>query len=290
MSKQIKKAVFPVGGLGTRFLPATKAMPKEMLPIVDKPLIQYAFEEAQAAGIEQFIFITGRNKNIISNHFDHVYELQKVLSDSEKTDLLKITSDWLPEAGNVAFVRQQKPMGLGHAVLCAKNFIGNEPFAVLLADETFVSNQPLLKSMVGDYVKKGGNVVAVDEIEIENSYKYGIADIEDKSSLKIKGMVEKPKPEDAPSNLALVGRYILQPEIFDYLEKTKKGSGGEIQLTDAMSDMLSSSDYYAHKFDGDRYDCGTQRGYLQANIGFALERDDLRESTIETIKKFAAEL
>ena len=287
MIKKVKKAVFPVGGLGTRFLPATKVMPKEMLPVVDKPLIHYAFEEAQAAGIEQFIFITGRNKNIISNHFDHAYELQKVLDQEEKTDLLSKVRDWLPKAGQIAFVRQQQPLGLGHAVLCAKHFIGDEPFAVLLADEMFLTKKPLLKDMLEQYYETGGNMIAVDEIEKENTHKYGIVDIADKKTLKIKNMVEKPKPKDAPSNLAIIGRYILQPEIFNFIEKVKKGAGGEIQLTDAMANMLKSgNDFYARKLNGRRFDCGSRLGFLEANLAFALELPDMRSRVKEMLKEY----
>lgn len=283
--RRIRKAVFPVGGLGTRFLPVTKAMPKEMLPVVDKPLIQYAFEEAQAAGIEQFIFITGRNKNIIGNHFDHAYELQKILDQKEKKDLLAKAKDWLPEAGRIAFIRQQEALGLGHAVLCAKDFIGDEPFAVLLADEMFICKKPLLKQMVETYNKRGGNIIAVNEIDRQDTDKYGIVDIAEKASLRIKNMVEKPKQSKAPSNMAIIGRYILQPEIFTYLEKTSKGAGNEIQLTDAMVKLLKKQEFYGHHLNGRRYDCGSVEGFLEANIAFALERSDLKTKVRKMLKE-----
>ena len=222
---KIKTAIFPVGGLGTRFLPATKAMPKEMLIVLDKPLIHHAFEEAKAAGVEKFIFVTGRNKNIIENHFDHAFELQKTLEEKEKDEILALTRDWLPKAGSIAFVRQQSPLGLGHAVLCAKNFV-NEPFAVLLADELFLAKKPVLAQMVDAY--KGGNMILVDKIQPHETGSYGIIKADEAG--RIMQMVEKPKPADAPSNLAIVGRYILQPEIFSYLENQATGAGGEVQL------------------------------------------------------------
>ncbi len=285
MKKRIKKAIFPVGGLGTRFLPATKCMPKEMLPVVDKPIIQYAFEEALEAGIEMFIFITGRNKNIISNHFDHVFELQRVLSDKEKKDLLSKVKDWLPKAGQIAFIRQQEPLGLGHAVYCAKNFIGDEPFAILLADEMFLSKKPVLKQMIELYQETEGNIVAIGEIPPKDSTKYGVVSVKKKYKkyVEIDSMVEKPNPKDAPSNLAIAGRYILQPEIFSYLNKTSKGSGGEIQLTDAMSEMLKKQRFFGHMYEGRRYDCGDKEGFIEANLAFALDRPEIRRSLLKSI-------
>lgn len=290
MTKALKKAIFPVGGLGTRFLPATKSMPKEMLPIASKPLIQYAFEEAVAAGIEQFIFVTGRNKNAISNHFDHSYELQNVLSEKEKTEALALTKDWLPPAGQIAFLRQQQPLGLGHAVWCARNFIhDDEPFAVLLADEMFLSSTPLLKQMAEQHAKTGGNVVAVAEIPRDKTDSYGIIDIEEEKDnlVSIKGMVEKPAPDAAPSTTSIVGRYILNPDIFQYLGQKQKGSGGEIQLTDAMNHTLANgSPYYGLRFEGKRFDCGSRIGFLEANIEFALERDDMRDNVLKLLEKY----
>lgn len=293
MIKPLRKAVFPVGGLGTRFLPATKAMPKEMLPVVDKPLIQYAFEEAQEAGIEQFIFVTGRNKNIISNHFDHSYELQAILGEKEKKTELRLTKDWLPKAGQVSFTRQQEPLGLGHAVWCARNLVGDEPFAVLLADVIIQSEMACLAQMKEVYDKFGGSVIAVGEVEKKDVSKYGIIEPEGQVKkgqkvIEIKGMVEKPKPENAPSNLAITGRYILEPEIFSYLESSKTGAGGEIQLTDAMARMLKNNDFRALKFAGREFDCGDKAGFLEANIAFALERQDLRQDVKNLLKKYSA--
>lgn len=282
---KVKVAVFPVGGLGTRFLPATKAMPKEMLPVVDKPLIQYAFEEAVNSGIEKFIFITGRNKNIISNHFDHVYELQKTLEDKQKNEVLALTRDWVPEPGSVAFVRQQKPLGLGHAVYCAKNFIGDEPFAVLLADELFKSEIPALKQMIDGY--ESGNMVGVQEISPEDTGSYGIVDAGDDG--EVKTMVEKPSPEDAPSNKAIVGRYILSPDIFDVLQGQKTGAGGEVQLTDAIESMIQSktAKTKAITLDSERFDCGNRRGFLEANIAFAMADNELSPYMSEILKKYS---
>jgi UTP--glucose-1-phosphate uridylyltransferase len=292
MSKQkIRKAVFPVGGLGTRFLPATKSMPKEMLPVVNKPLIHYAFEEAAAAGIEQFIFVTGRNKHAIEDHFDHVYELQNVLSSKNKNNELKETSDWLPDAGNVIFTRQQEPLGLGHAVWCARNFIGNEPFAVILADDMVLAKTPCMKQMVAAYDKSGGNILGVMDIPRAQTASYGILDIEksaktpDKRLVKAKSLVEKPQPKDAPSTLSIIGRYILQPDVFTMLDKQKPGAGGEIQLTDAISRLKS---VYGYRFDGVRYDCGSLAGFVAANVAYALERDDISAQVLEELRNVIA--
>lgn len=288
MAKKIKKIILPVGGLGTRFLPATKSMPKEMLPVFNKPLIQYAFEEAKNAGIEEFIFITGRNKNSINNHFDHAYELQEVLSQKSKNHELEITKGWIPEAGQIAFIRQQQPLGLGHAIWCARNFIGDEPFAVILADELLkFSNKSFLSEMVDSYHKydKKVNLTAVTKIAKEESNRYGIIDYEMvDNSLKIKNMVEKPNPEEAPSNYAMIGRYILQPEIFKYLATHTKGSGNEIQLTDAMHKLLSEQDFYALNYEGERYDCGNPVGFLDANIAYGL--DKYPSEVKEILKKY----
>lgn len=292
MIQKVKTAVFPVGGLGTRFLPATKSIPKEMLPVVDKPLIQYAFEQAQAAGIERFVFITGRNKNVISNHFDHVYELQRVLSDKEKKHLLSLTKDWLPEAGNTVFIRQQEPKGLGHAIYCARHFVKDEPFAVLLADEMFLSEKPFLQEMVELYEETGGNVISIAEVPDEDVSKYGIVDVGPLKNnvVKIKGLVEKPKKEDAPSNLSITGQYILHPDVFSYLSQAREGTGGEVQITDTLQAMLKKHPCHGVMFRGERFDCGGKEGWLEANIAFALARDDMRESTIAMIKRYAAKL
>jgi UTP--glucose-1-phosphate uridylyltransferase len=290
MTKPIKKAVFPVGGLGTRFLPATKAIPKEMLPVVAKPLIQYAFEEAVEAGIEEFIFITGRNKSAINNHFDHAFELQSVLTADAKKDTLSRVKDWIPKSGQIAFIPQKEPKGLGHAVWCARNFIGDEPFAVLLADEMVLNpKRGLLAQMCDAYNKVGGNIIAVAEVPSEDTKKYGILDPEGDASgnlVKAKGMVEKPEPKDAPSNLSLTGRYILQPEIFSYLDNGMAAKDGEIQLTDSMAAMLKTSDFYGFKFEGKRFDCGNRVGFLEANIAYALEEADMRERVLGMLGKY----
>lgn len=289
--KKIKTAVFPVGGLGTRFLPATKSMPKEMLTVVDKPLIQYAFEEAKNAGIEQFIFITGRNKTAIEDHFDNAYELESVLNEREKENLLALAKDWMPHAGNIAFIRQQNPLGLGHAVWCAKNFINNEPFAVILADELFLSEgKSLLQNMIEQYNETGGNVLGVAEVPQKDVCKYGIVKPTEPTSkeniIKICDMVEKPSPEDAPSNISIVGRYILQPEIFDHLSKGERGQGGEIQLTDAIKATMNSVETYGVKFTGKRIDCGSHRGFLEANIAFALQNPASKEYVRAMLREF----
>lgn len=287
---KVKKAVFPVGGLGTRFLPATKAMPKEMLPIVDKPIIQYAFEEAMESGIEEFIFITGRNKGTISDHFDNSFELEYNLENKDKKDALEKAKSWMPEAGNIAFVRQQEPLGLGHAVWCARNFVGDEPFAVLLADELMIGNGNLcLKQMIEVFDDTGSPVVGFDEVPKDKTGSYGIItpDGEVKNNrVKIAGMVEKPAPEDAPSNLAIVGRYILKPEIFEHLSAHKKGAGGEIQLTDAMVELMKTQDFYGFRFNGKRFDCGSREGFLEANVACALSHDEIGGNIRETLKKY----
>ncbi len=288
--KKIKKVVFPVGGLGTRFLPATKSLPKEMLPVFNKPLIQYAFEEAVNAGIEEFIFITGRNKNSINNHFDHAYELREVLNKKSKQTELELTTKWMPQAGQIAFIRQQEPLGLGHAVWCARNFIGDEPFAVILADELLKSESGFLKEMVETYEAQGqadANIMGVYPVAKEHTNKYGIiAYSQEGQQLKITDMVEKPEPQDAPSNLALVGRYILQPGIFAELAKQEKGSGGEIQLTDAMAKLNNGQNFYAAKFAGERFDCGNPLGFLEANIAFG--HAAYPEQVAELVKKYHA--
>ncbi|NRA73596.1 MAG: UTP--glucose-1-phosphate uridylyltransferase GalU [Rickettsiales bacterium] len=278
---KIRKVIFPVGGLGTRFLPATKALPKEMLPVVNIPLIQFAFEEAQNAGIEQFIFITGRNKNAINNHFDHAYELNSILSEREKKLEISLTKDWLPDAGKIIFIRQQNPAGLGHAVLCAKDVIGNEPFAVILADELLYQKQGFLKSMIEAYNSHLGNFVGLFPVEKDKTKNYGIVSAKKSNDtiLEINEMLEKPDPKDAPSNLAIIGRYILQPTIFEFLNKTAPNKNGEIQITDAMQAMLSSTKekFYGMIFQGERFDCGNYLGLLEANIAYALK--DLKFSS-----------
>jgi UTP--glucose-1-phosphate uridylyltransferase len=284
--KKVKKVVFPVGGLGTRFLPATKSLPKEMLPVYNKPIIQYAFEEAVDAGIEEFIFVTGRNKNAINNHFDHAYELQHVLDNKNKKIELELTKGWIPEAGQMAFIRQQKPLGLGHAVWCARNFIGNEPFAVILADELLKKQQKgFLSEMIQLYNQLGenSNILGLYEVAKKDTNKYGIVDmVEQGQNISIKSMVEKPKTEDAPSNSAIIGRYILQPEIFDILNHQESGAGNEIQLTDAMQNLLNKQKFYGKKFTGQRFDCGNPLGLLEANISYAKDLDAQSFSRILT--------
>jgi len=289
MIRPVRKAVFPVAGLGTRFLPATKAMPKEMLTIVDKPLIQYAVEEAQAAGIEEFIFVTGRNKTVMMDHFDHSFELEQTLRERGKTDALKLITDLMPKPGQMSSTRQQRPLGLGHAVWCARNFIHGEPFAVLLADDLILAKPGVLAQMVEAYNEVGGNVVAVEDVPREMTNRYGILDVEtdDGRLAKARGLVEKPAPEKAPSTLSIIGRYILQPEVFDQLSRQDKGAGGEIQLTDAIARTIGAVTFHGYRFDGERFDCGQRRGFIEANIAFAMEVDDLRDQIIDVIKKYA---
>ena len=273
--KPLRKAVFPVGGLGTRFLPATKAMPKEMLPIVDRPLIQYAVDEAREAGIEQMIFVTGRGKSAIEDHFDFAYELETTLLQKGKSrDILRQTR---LSPGAVAYVRQQEPAGLGHAVWCARDIVGDEPFAVLLADDFMVGQPGCLKQMVDAYNRTGGNMICAQEVAEDQTDKYGIITPghRDGPLTEVKGLVEKPKAGTAPSNLAVIGRYILQPEVMRVLEGQEKGAGGEIQLTDAMARMIGDQPFHGLTFAGTRYDCGDKAGYVQANIATALGREDI---------------
>lgn len=270
----VKKIVLPVGGLGTRFLPATKSLPKEMLPVFNKPIIQYAYDEAKLAGINEFIFITGRNKNAINNHFDHAYELQDVLNNKQKIKELSLTKNWLPEAGQIAFVRQQEPLGLGHAIWCARNFIKHEPFAASLADELLQSNESFMKQMVETYetLPAKSNLIGVYKVNKSDVSKYGIIDFEAKNDLlKINSMVEKPDIDKAPSNYAMIGRYILQPEIFEILDDKEIGVGGEIQLTDALNKLLEQQNFYAIEFKDKRFDCGSPSGWLDANLSFGKE-------------------
>jgi len=289
MSKRVRKAIFPVGGLGTRFLPATKAMPKEMLPVVDKPLIQYAVEEAQAAGIEEFIFVTGRGKAAIEDHFDHSYELQSVLAERGKTVELEALRRWLPKPGQAAYTRQQEPLGLGHAVWCARDLIEDEPFAVLLADDLVLAEVPCLKQMAEAHAEAGGNMVAVMEVPRAHTNRYGVLDVAgDRGRLvEVRGLVEKPAPEKAPSTLSIIGRYILQPEVMLHLGRREKGAGGEIQLTDALARMIGRGSFHGFRFEGTRFDCGDKVGFFEANIAFALARDDLGPAAREVIRRYA---
>jgi len=287
MAQKIRKAVFPVGGLGTRFLPATKALPKEMLPIVDKPLIQYAVEEAAAAGIEEFVFVTGRGKQAIEDHFDISYELDQTLSARGRVDLVESLRSWMPDPGQVTYTRQMDPLGLGHAVWCARKYIDDEPFAVLLADDLVLAGKPCLQQLIESYNMKPGNIVAAMDVLPEHTNRYGILDIEedDGQVVSVKGLVEKPLLGDAPSNLAVIGRYILGPEVFDHLAEKHAGAGGEIQLTDALAKMVSSAPFYGLRFEGKRFDCGDKVGFLEANIAFALDRDDMKEA-VGSLMKF----
>jgi UTP--glucose-1-phosphate uridylyltransferase len=276
--ERIRKAVFPVAGMGTRFLPATKAIPKEMLPVVDKPVIQYAVEEAREAGIEQFIFVTGRGKHVIEDHFDHAYELEALLSARDKTQELNSLLESLPDSGSVNFTRQQKPLGLGHAVWCARHLVGEEPFAVLLPDDLMVGRPGALKQMVDAYKKAdGGVIVAAEEKPLEETSRYGvIATGKRRGPLtEVKGLVEKPKPAEAPSRLCIIGRYILPPAIFAELDRRERGAGNEIQLTDAMARLLGKVPFHAVSTTCTRYDCGDKVGFLQANLAVGLARSDI---------------
>ncbi|WP_119677712.1 UTP--glucose-1-phosphate uridylyltransferase GalU [Indioceanicola profundi] len=279
MPQKVRKAVFPVAGLGTRFLPATKAIPKEMLPLADRPLIQHAVEEAKAAGIEMFCFVTSRGKSPLEDHFDYNYELNETLRKRGKNDLLKVVEDLQIESGNLSYVRQPQPLGLGHAVWCAREFICDEPFAVILPDEQVLGPKPCLAQMMDAYEQVGGNLLSVFEVPREQTNKYGILDIEkeDGRLVAVKGLVEKPDPADAPSNLSIQGRYILQPEIFDHLSRFETGAGGEIQLTDAMARLIGSQPFHGFKFEGRRFDCGDKLGFVLANVAYALERPDMAD-------------
>lgn len=281
MTQRVRKAVLPVAGLGTRFLPATKAMPKEMLTVVDRPLIQYAIEECLAAGIDEFVFVTGRNKSALEDHFDHAFELEATLEQRKKAPELKQTQDTTIKPGNAIFTRQQKPLGLGHAVWCARHWIGREPFAVLLPDELTIDSPSCIAQLAQAHEKTGGSVVAVMDVPREQTKSYGIAAVKDERDglAEITGMVEKPKPEEAPSTLALIGRYVLLPEVFDHLDRHEAGAGGEIQLTDAMARMIGRTPFHALRYAGRRYDCGSRIGFLEANVGVALHRADTAAET-----------
>ena len=281
MPQRVRKAVLPVAGLGTRFLPATKAMPKEMLTVVDRPLIQYAVEECLAAGIEEFVFVTGRNKSAIEDHFDAAYELEATLNERGKKKELQQTQDAAIKPGNAIFTRQQRPLGLGHAVWCARDWIGREPFAVLLPDELTIDTPSCTAQLVAAHGKTSGNVVAVMDVPRDQTKSYGIAAVKaGRDGLaEITGLVEKPKPEAAPSTLAIIGRYVLMPEVFDHLDKHETGAGGEIQLTDAMAKMIGHQPFHALTYAGQRYDCGTRLGFLEANCAVALNRDDTKAET-----------
>lgn len=280
---KILKAVFPVGGLGTRFLPATKAIPKEMLPVVDKPLIQYAVDEAYAAGIREMIFITGRHKRAIGDHYDAAFELEYELERGNKTELLKLVHDIKPDDMDCVFIRQPRPLGLGHAVLCAERVVGNEPFAVLLADDLMVGNKggpSVLQQMVSAYEASPGTVLAVQDVPREDTRRYGVVDVHgvNEAMAEVFGMVEKPVPEVAPSTLAVAGRYLLTPAVFESIRRQPRGAGGEIQLTDGIAALIGREKVYAYRYEGRRYDCGSKEGFLEATIDLALANAELSAS------------
>jgi UTP--glucose-1-phosphate uridylyltransferase len=283
---KVRKAVFPVAGLGTRFLPATKAMPKEMLPVVDKPLIQYAVEEALRAGIQDIIFVTGKGKQAIEDHFDHYCELEHTLMARNKVALLKEITTLIPESGTIVYTRQNEPLGLGHAIWCARHIVGDEPFAVLLADDLIKAAQPVLGQMMDHFEQIQSSMVCIEEVDRQATASYGILDADPptNSLTEIRGLVEKPDPADAPSNLAIIGRYILTPEIFNILESKEEGAGGEIQITDAMARLLKKQKIYGFNYKGTRFDCGTKVGFQMANIAFAMERPHMRERLMPFLK------
>lgn len=276
--KPVRKAVFPVGGLGTRFLPATMAIPKEMLPVVDKPLIQYAVEEAYAAGIREMIFVTGRHKRAIEDHFDTAFELESALEESQKHDLLAMVHAIKPDDMTCVYVRQPRPLGLGHAVLCAELLVGDEPFAVLLADDLMLGQPPVMAQMVDAYAEVGASILAVQDVPTHDTKRYGIVDTQGVNGdlVVIKGLVEKPAPEVAPSTLAVAGRYVLNPSVFAHIRQQSAGAGGELQLTDGIAGLMRDESVYAYRYNGARYDCGTQAGFLEGTVHLALNRADLQ--------------
>jgi len=286
--KPLRKAVFPVAGLGTRFLPATKAMAKEMLPVVDKPLIQYAVDEARAAGIEQFCMITGRGKTAIVEHFDIAYELEATLRGRGRDAELKMLREAQLPPGSIVTVRQQEPLGLGHAIWCARAFIGDDPFAILLPDDLVLSDTPCMAQLAQAYQETGGCIVAVTEVPRAQTNRYGILDIghDDGRLVEVKGLVEKPKPEDAPSNLSIIGRYVLMPEIIAYLGLLERGAGNEVQLTDAMAKLIGQIPFHGLRYEGRRFDCGDKVGFLEAQIAFALKRPDMAPAVAAFLKNY----
>jgi UTP--glucose-1-phosphate uridylyltransferase len=286
--KKLRKAVLPVAGLGTRFLPATKALAKEMLPVVDKPLIQYAVEEARAAGIEQFCFVTGRGKTSLVEHFDIAYELEATLRERNRVEALAQLDSMRIEPGSLLTVRQQVPHGLGHAIWCARAFIGDDPFAILLPDDLILSETPCLKQLADAYELTGGNVVAVVEVPRDQTNRYGILKIgaDDGRLVEVQGLVEKPAPKDAPSTLSIIGRYVLMPEVIGYLETLERGAGNEIQLTDGMAKLIGIQPFHGLRYEGRRFDCGDKVGYLEAQIAFALKRPDLSDAVRGFLKNY----
>ncbi len=290
MKQPIRKAVFPVAGLGTRFLPATKAMPKEMLTLVDRPLIQHAVDEARAAGIEQFIFVTSRGKGALEDHFDSNNDLKRTLEARGKKAALQLLEATEIDSGQMLFTRQREPLGLGHAVWCARHLVGNEPFAILLADDVVLAKKPCLAQMIEAYEKTGGNLVAVVDVPREQTNRYGILDVEsdDGKLAKIKGLVEKPEPAKAPSTLSIIGRYILQPEIFAELESQRTGAGGEIQLTDNMARLIGRQPFHGLRYEGKRYDCGDKAGFIEANVAFALAHPEIGPQVKSALQKMVS--
>ncbi len=291
MKRKVTKAIFPVAGLGTRFLPATKSIPKEILTLVDRPLIQYAIDEARSAGIREFIFVTSRGKGALEDYFDDAPELENALRKAGKTELLETLKTTNMDSGAIAYVRQNRPMGLGHAVWCARRLVANEAFAVILTDDVIAAEKPCLQQMMEAYAETGGNMVATMEVPPEKTASYGILDVgEDMGTIvRAKGMVEKPAKEDAPSNLAVIGRYILTPKIMQNLHRLKAGTGGEIQLTDAIAEEIRQGEsVYGFRFRGQRFDCGSKAGFLQATVAFALAREDLREEFAQYLAHMAA--
>ncbi|MCA8869677.1 MAG: UTP--glucose-1-phosphate uridylyltransferase GalU [Rhodobacteraceae bacterium] len=288
---KVIKAIFPVAGLGTRFLPATKSIPKEIMSLVDKPLIQYAIDEARAAGIREFIFVTSRGKGALEDYFDSAPRLESALKRSGKTELLAAVRQTTMESGAIAYIRQHQALGLGHAVWCARRLIANEPFAVILPDDVIAADKPCLQQMVEAYDETGGNIVATMEVPPSQASSYGLLDIGEANGniLSVKGMVEKPDPKDAPSNMAVIGRYILTPKVLQNLNRKMVGAGGEIQLTDAIAkEIADSGNVYGYKFEGKRFDCGSKAGFLKATVAFALNRDDLRDDFLEFLRHIVA--
>jgi UTP--glucose-1-phosphate uridylyltransferase len=288
VTKKLRKAVLPVAGQGTRFLPATKAIAKEMLPVVDKPLIQYAIEEARAAGIEQFCMITGRGKTALVEHFDIAYELEATLRERNKTEALAALADSRSEPGSIVTVRQQAPLGLGHAIWCARAFIGDDPFAILLPDDLVLADKPCLQQLAEAYQETGGNVVAVTEVPKEHTARYGILKTgkDDGRLVEVTGLVEKPAPKDAPSNLSIIGRYVLMPEVITHLARMERGAGNEIQLTDGMARLIGEQPFHGLRYEGRRFDCGDKVGFLEAQIAFSLKRPDLADAVRGFLKTY----
>jgi len=291
MPRKVTKAIFPVAGLGTRFLPATKSVPKEIMTLVDRPLVQYAIDEARAAGIKEFIFVTSRGKGALEDYFDHAPVLEQELRKKGKDQLLEVLKTTNMGSGDIAYIRQHKALGLGHAVWCARRLIGDEPFAVMLPDDVIAADKPCLQQMVEAYAETGGNMVAAMEVAPEKTSSYGILDVKDSKDavMPINAMIEKPSPEEAPSNLAVIGRYILSPSVLQNLNKRKQGAGGEIQLTDAIAeDIARDVPVCGYRFKGRRFDCGSKSGFLQATVAFALEREELRDDLMEYLSTLSA--